>query len=515
MAHKRQKLERDTDASWRDPRLRGYDAANSVWIRSRDPLPFSVELPDNKGAVLFFDSGNQTWARYHGQQPCTLYHGNFLFFVILLSGLVLVAMILTPSSTSLVLILLSPFALTSNPVLGTYGLVPCGLPAHLWLHCASFLSFPEVARLEAACKFLCDLVEDESAWRSLAIRRGQTAIFSESWKYTVLCAAEIEQESGQDTDTAAACAPGPGQQQLLEWAMDALHPQEAAVSDVQCCSDDRFSRDRPARLRQTDLSSYFQGWKDQRWTCDALAKEFPQRTWTVLVPSQHTNDDIQMTLPMFVRYMRQNVDQYPLYLFESNLDKKLLDRVHIPPSFALDLLQEVREGRFKERRWLLIGGPGSGSSFHLDPFACSAWNALLQGRKRWAFYPPGTVPPGIQISFWRSLPNSDSSSTQKEITYQSCPTKWWFTHLYPTLGPSQRPIEIIQEAGEIVFIPSGWWHSVLNLSDTVCYTQDFVDNHNARAVIAQLKHYDPSSSRQLMRSLGQLVCESDDSEENV
>jgi hypothetical protein len=48
-------------------------------------------------------------------------------------------------------------------------------------------------------------------------------------------------------------------------------------------------------------------------------------------------------------------------------------------------------------RWMIIGPARSGSSWHQDPYGSSAWNALLSGRKRWAFYPPDDVPAGIFV----------------------------------------------------------------------------------------------------------------------
>ncbi len=51
------------------------------------------------------------------------------------------------------------------------------------------------------------------------------------------------------------------------------------------------------------------------------------------------------------------------------------------------------------------------------------------------------------------------------------------------------PVEVICKAGEIMFIPSGWWHSVMNLEDdTIAITQNFVSEHNLDYVLGFLKN---------------------------
>lgn len=38
--------------------------------------------------------------------------------------------------------------------------------------------------------------------------------------------------------------------------------------------------------------------------------------------------------------------------------------------------------------------------------------------------------------------------------------------------------ECVQEAGEIMFVPPGWWHAVINLTDTIAISQNYVSENN-------------------------------------
>lgn len=113
------------------------------------------------------------------------------------------------------------------------------------------------------------------------------------------------------------------------------------------------------------------------------------------------------------------------------------------------------------------------------------------GRKRWAFYPHSSFPPGINLEFDEDG-NFDHDSPE--------PVKWYLEQ-YPRLLPEVRPLECILEAGEVIFVPSGWWHMVLNLEDTIAVTQNFCNQQNFEIVCAELDFDDEENYEEFRECL--------------
>ncbi|KAL0333546.1 UNVERIFIED_CONTAM: F-box protein [Sesamum angustifolium] len=187
---------------------------------------------------------------------------------------------------------------------------------------------------------------------------------------------------------------------------------------------------------------------------------------------------VEMKLEDYFLYSDQVKEERPLYLF----DPKFADKVpqlgfdyEVPEYFNEDLFSVLGNER-PDYRWIIIGPAGSGSSFHIDPNSTSAWNAVIRGSKKWVLFPPDVVPPGV-------LPSPDGAEV-------ACPVSIieWFMNFYnATKGWKNRPIECVCKAGEVIFVPNGWWHLVFNLEDSVAITQNFVSRRNLLNVLDFLK----------------------------
>ncbi|CUI14067.1 Hypothetical protein, putative [Bodo saltans] len=200
----------------------------------------------------------------------------------------------------------------------------------------------------------------------------------------------------------------------------------------------------------------------ERWRLSSLLSSSPNLL--LKTNGRSTNGKrFRMKLCDFVSYCEGWNGEKPLYIFDKKIlgNTNLVDDYCVPEIFSEDLFDLMEDDDRPDYKWLLFGPNGSGSPFHTDPHDSSAWNAVIEGCKRVSFYPPWVIPPGV-----------DEEEIHSEY-YASEDTMEWYRSIYPTLSPEKQPIECLVQPGEILFIPSGWWHQVQNIGHTIAVTQNF------------------------------------------
>jgi len=233
------------------------------------------------------------------------------------------------------------------------------------------------------------------------------------------------------------------------------------------------------------------GWTSSaNWTLENLMADPKLRHRRFKCGEDDDGHSIKVKLKHFIEYCRHNRDDSPLYIFDSNFDddrkaKILLDRYSVPSYFSDDLFGLVSESRRPPYRWFLVGPKRSGTTLHIDPLATSAWNTLLVGQKRWVLFPP-QVPKQVAKGKYLIRDGEDDEAVHYFMTILpriKNRAKYSKSSDYHNFAC----YEFTQNAGETVFIPNGWWHAVLNLSDTVGVTQNFCSPRNFTQVWRQTR----------------------------
>ncbi|KAL4646474.1 jmjC domain-containing protein 4-like [Arapaima gigas] len=160
-----------------------------------------------------------------------------------------------------------------------------------------------------------------------------------------------------------------------------------------------------------------------------------------------------------------------LYLKDWHMTREFpeLGAYSTPVFFSSDWLNEYWDTiEVDDYRFVYMGPKGSWTPFHADVFHSYSWSANICGRKKWILYPPG------QEEFLRDC----HGNLAYDVTAPALKDK----NLYPRYEEACQPLEIIQEAGEIIFVPSGWHHQVYNLEDTISINHNWLNGCNVDLV---------------------------------
>lgn len=230
------------------------------------------------------------------------------------------------------------------------------------------------------------------------------------------------------------------------------------------------------RFKNLTYDKYADSWTETPFILTECIQEWPVYSkWSIpTLLEQYADVDfraeaVDWKFSRYCDYMNNTRDESPLYLFDRKFAEKMDLKVGHdegaaywkPDCFGPDMFELLGKER-PAHRWMIIGPQRSGSTFHKDPNGTSAWNAVIQGSKYWIMFPPSADVPGVYVS-------KDSS----EVTSPLSIAEWLLT-FHTEARQTPGCIEGICEAGEILHVPSGWWHLVVNLENGIALTQNFV-----------------------------------------
>lgn len=376
--------------------------------------------------------------------------------------------------------------------LGTFNVLP---DAVLLVVLASFDANTLLA-LRTASRAFFAYSSHEPIWKDLVVSRanGKLRYWEGSWRKTYIRSFGRCDDSPSEWPTDSIRTPGIYSDELYQPALCAHtsltpyflpHPTRPrctiAKADASSLTAETFSSLYAIPSKPVLISSAMNGWpslQQSLWTMDALETRFKDISFRA--------EAFDLPFHVYRQYSDDcDEEDSPLYLFDSRFVEKTggaMGKGYTPfPFFGEDLFALLGAER-PNYRWLIAGPARSGSTFHKDPNGTSAWNAVLCGRKGWVMFPPDVCPPGVYTNEDESEVTSPLSIPEWFLTY--------FDYAWSTYGPSAKDPELrgkmivgVCGLGEVVYVPSGWWHLVVNLDESVAVTQNFVSETELTNVI--------------------------------
>ena len=195
-------------------------------------------------------------------------------------------------------------------------------------------------------------------------------------------------------------------------------------------------------------------------------------------------------------------DSAPLYIF----DPHLLDRTFsdgtlmrseftIPSPFMKDTMACITGSQYRPLppAWLLVGSMRSGTSIHNHPLTV-AWNALLCGCKIWCLFEEDVEVEVLLLDLeedydlsaldWFMSWSGSSAAKEESSSSEKRPSS-----SLPFL-PSFAKL-IIQKPGETVYVPTGFYHVVLNVEPSTALSHSLSLERDFDRVWPLLKEDDP------------------------
>ncbi|KAH9498586.1 JmjC domain-containing protein 4 [Bulinus truncatus] len=200
-----------------------------------------------------------------------------------------------------------------------------------------------------------------------------------------------------------------------------------------------------------------------------------------------THPKAEMTVKNYVLYWQKQkseaaVDGKCLYLKDWHFYRQFPSyHAYTPPAFLCsDWMNEFWDVRKDitnkdDYRFVYMGPKNSWTPFHSDVLCSYSWSANICGLKKWIIFPPGC--------------ETKLQDKYEQMIFDLRSEKLYDPDLFPkALEAMDEAITVFQNPGEIIFIPSGWYHQVFNLEDTISINHNWINGCNSHIVWAYIKN---------------------------
>ncbi|KAF2723277.1 Clavaminate synthase-like protein [Polychaeton citri CBS 116435] len=360
----------------------------------------------------------------------------------------------------------------------------CGLfallPDELLMNLLEIMDARVLLLLGGTCRALHAYTRNEELWRALFIESPPDGFYWQgTWRSTYLSQSKAFEPSVDCSNLFS----------------DALHrPFFCANVNLKTFVSNIPHQNQIERITDIGYDEFASKWVNRPFILTEPVKRWPvYSSWSTshllekYVDVPFRAETVDWPLQTYVDYMNNSNDESPLYLFDRSFVEKMeivvtqepsVGAAYWPPTcFGPDSFS-VLDSQRPDHRWLIVGPERSGSTFHKDPNATSAWNAVLKGSKYWIMFPSSPnlpSPPGVYVS-------EDQSEVTSPLSIAE-----WLLGFHEQARKTPGCLEGICNEGEVLYVPSGWYHLVLNVEPSIALTQNFVPRARIGAVLQFLR----------------------------
>ncbi|MEH2042444.1 cupin-like domain-containing protein [Nostoc sp.] len=240
-------------------------------------------------------------------------------------------------------------------------------------------------------------------------------------------------------------------------------------------SYDDFVKEYASIGKPVIITDVVKNWKaSAKWDFNFFQKKYGQIK-TDGVRDRNNGTNISMTIGDYINYLETGDTDKSLYLIDFPLfdHPELYEDCEVP-IYCNNLLERLpekllRKYGFEQYIFLFMGRKESSLGLHFDGFCTQSWLGVIYGRKRFIL-----IPPDQQEFVYDGEIDAFNPDLEKFPLYANV-----------------KPVEFILNSGEIIYIPSMWWHQGENLGSTIALGFNTVNEWNLEMVLHAASEANP------------------------